>query len=227
MSTDDAAATQRDSGIDWLLGIRFFLLTFTIAGILGNAVTVSWWARLALDNLAAINAWIRDALSALLVNWFHVQIDPVIEQSLPIIAALMAVVVIGLGRAQLKHEPLGKIIRPSWIALLLVVVLTGLQAFYGSTPTDEVKAYRTLQSRCFSSVPFSDESNRHCSRLYELDQSRAKKQTFVDLGLTVLYVLLMWTVGLLFPTELIAATVAACLFLTLGMIDFRWVMGPS
>lgn len=123
MSDDNgAAAKTQGEGIHWTYPVRLFLLTFVVADILQDAVTVNAWAKFVLNRWSEVRRFVGDGVADALSSLFHVQFVTTRTDVLPLTIILLAVVGLGVARnVPLKWEKLG-----NWapgIAGLITVVL--------------------------------------------------------------------------------------------------------
>lgn len=213
----------RIGSVDWLLGIRFFLLTFTIAGILGSAVTVSWWARLLLDNWRWLFANVRDTIHQVLQG-VGIELNWQSQESLPLIIVMLSVV--GLGYARLAASRT-KFVAPhpfaafaaSLIGLFLITASEFLVPPSSNVPAEVIE----IRQRC----TFIEQANPFDEVKCDLPDALTPTKHAADHSLMALGFLLYGLAVASFSYELIAASIAACLFLGLGMIDIRPMVGPT
>jgi hypothetical protein len=239
MSDNSAASAPQRTGADWLLGIRFFLLTFTLAGILGSAVTVSSWARWILNNWDAMNTWLSDIIIDALVSVFGLHLYWGTKRLIPLFLIGIAVLAIGYARQGIPRlaemdmnltNLLARLISiPIVMALMLLIFIRFEQTDSNAIRDNQnfVKATSQCHAKLGDPDPLSVLSDPKCAdALKTYSEGDKGKLTVLDFAFGAIAMLVSLTIAMFYPFEVIAATVAACLFLGLGMIDLRPFVGP-
>jgi hypothetical protein len=211
-----------------LYGVRLFFLTITVADILGNTVAVSRWARFVLDHFTDVRIWISEHVSAQFVSWFQWHISWNTKQNLPVLMVLLAELGLGLARRRGTNASRNATARQP---------LRGLTTLGAAILTLGLYFANDMMAPPLPGAPASWLEHREQCGAVKLSSFSEKciiggfktmhAESWLDYAISALLIVSMIAVVIYFPLDVIAATVAAALFLALGMINLKpfWGMG--